>query len=100
MRVAIFAEISESQLSYLRDLAQSKNIEATFVVEGNTTTVVETPVETPLTGEMLNAIANETGKTVLEVATMATNWNIKTVQNALEHEDVPAKVKDILYEYL
>lgn len=94
MRVAIFAEVNEAQLAYLRNLAQENNLSATFVIEGNST------AQTPLTGEMLNAIASETGKTVLEIATLATNWNIKTLQQALEHEDVPAQVKDILYEYL
>lgn len=97
MKVAIFAEVNSQQLDYLRSLAQNNNIDAQFVVEDSTTTTI---TETPLTGEMLNAIASETGKTVLEIATLATNWNIKTLQQALEHEDVPAQVKDILYEYL
>ena len=97
MKIAIFAEVNSQQLAYLRSLVQSNNIEAQFLVEDSTTTTI---TETPLTGEMLTAIASETGKTVLEVATTANNLNIKTVQQALEHEDVPPKVKDILYGYL
>lgn len=98
MRVAIFAEVNDTQLSFIRRfLLNEFGTNYNMVVEGDNSTTL---VQTPLTGEMLNDIASETGKTVLEVATLATNWGIKTVQQALEHEDVPEKVKDILYGYL
>lgn len=99
MRIAIFTEVNETQLSFIRRfLLDEFGTNYNMVVEGdnNPTNLVQTP----LTGEMLEVVAAKTGKTVLEVATIASSWGVTTLQQVLEHDSVPAEVKDVLYEYL
>lgn len=97
MKVAFFADITSAQLTYLRNLAQDNNIQVNFVIEGENTSI---PCSTPITGEMLQAVSTQFGKTVLECAILASQYSINTVEEALKNEKVPAEIKAILEGFL
>lgn len=97
MRTVIIADLTQDQLSYLQNLAAQNGISAEYIVEGAETASVSV---TPITGEMLQAVATELGKTVLEVAAMASQYNIETVEAALAHSDIPSSIKSILEQYV
>ena len=54
----------------------------------------------PITGEILDAVASATGKTPLELATMASEMGINTVEDALNSNDVPEEIKSVLRELI
>jgi hypothetical protein len=99
MKVAIFAEMTSAQLNYLRSLAQDNNIEARIIVEGESQPQ-PTPTATPITGEMLSAVAQATDRSALEIAVQASNLGINTVEEALAHTSVSSEIKRILEEYI
>jgi hypothetical protein len=99
-KVVIIATLTAQQLQYLQNLATENGITAEYVVEGFATEEVEeTPSSTPLTGAMLDEVATLTGKTVLEVATIAAQQEITTVEEALA-ADLPSNIKELLENYL
>lgn len=100
MKVAIFAEMTSAQLQHLRSLAQENNIETIFVVEGESQPQPATRTITPITWEMLTAVAAATGRSAVQVAVEASNLGVTTVEEALVHESVPSEVKRILEGYL
>ena len=61
------------------------------------------PVHTPLTGDMLDCVANS-GRTrfnnALDVAAWARERGITTVEDALRHSEVPDGVKALLEQYV
>lgn len=99
MRTVIITTLNDEQLAYLRNLATENGITAEFIVEG---TQIEEPVtsSTPLTGAMLDQIASTTGKTMLEIASMASQYSITTVEDALANSEIPSSVKELLESYL
>lgn len=99
MRTVIIANLSAEQLSYLRNLANENGITADFIVEAVLAEEEEQSV-TPITGEMLDAIATQTEKSVLEIATLASQWGITTIEDALAHSEVPFSIKELLESYL
>lgn len=97
MRVAIIATLTQDQLGYLQNLAAQNGIEAEFLVERQETAHASL---TPITGEMLQVVATELGKTVLEVASMASQYGVETVETALANSDIPSSIKSILEQYV
>jgi hypothetical protein len=99
MKTVIIATLTAQQLEYLKGLASQHNISFEIIVEGPQVAVEPAPA-TPITAEMLAAVASNTGKTVLEVAAIANQHNIGTVEDALQNSDIPSSVKEILESYL
>lgn len=99
-KVAIFAELTPVQLSHLRSLAQENNIQAQFVVEDTEENSTSTIQETPITSDIIYAIAYARGMSFLQVITKIVGWEIETIEDALRHNDVPSSVKEILESYL
>ena len=99
MRTVIIANLTPNQLAYIRNLASEQGIEAEFIVQQEEAEQ-RVPSSTPITGAMLEEIAQEMGKTVIEVATLAAQYGVETVEEALAHSDVPPAVKQILESYL
>lgn len=102
MKVAIFAILTEEQFSYLQNLASEKGIDCQFVVEGDESliTISRPQTATPITGEMLTAVAAATGRSAVQVAVEASNLGVTTVEEALAHASVPYEIKRILEEYI
>lgn len=104
MRTVIIATLTEEQLSYLKNLANEQGIDAEFIVEGvETEEEVEQPApsHTPITGQILEAIAVSTGKNSIEIAMIASQNGIESVEDALQSDiDIPSEVREILESYL
>lgn len=90
------ADISAEQI---REFAESNNISIEAMVVASVEEP-ETITETPITGEILEAVASKTDKTVLEVAEMASNMGITTLEEALSSSEVPSEVKSIIEELI
>lgn len=95
-KVAIFAIISDEQLEFLRKIAEENNVNAEFVVEE----VQNEEVFHPITGEILDVVARNIGKTPMEVALMASQMGISTVEQAIAHKDVPDSIKELLQNFI
>lgn len=92
MKVTLCAELNSAQLDFLRRFVRENNdIKFILMVEQTTT---------PITGEILQAVATQLGKTAIQVAQVASEYDINTVEEALAHESVPSEIKGILEGYL
>lgn len=96
MRIAIFANVTEDQLAYLRRLAMEYHTDAIIVVEGEAVTPASRTTRTLLTGVHFDAAARAGGMTAVQVASQAARFGIATVEEALQHPDIPANVKSAL----
>lgn len=101
MRTVIIATLTLEQLEYVKNLANEQNITAEFISEGIVTEEeVHPEPTTPITGEILEAVAAQRGVTVIDVAKAASNWGINTVEEALAHTEVPRDLKEVLENYV
>lgn len=96
MKVAIFAILTQVQFEYLQNLAAEKGIDANFVVESDAVTPARRTTRTLLTGVHFDAAARAGGMTAVQVASQAARFGIATVEEALQHPDIPANVKSAL----
>ncbi len=96
----IEASLTEEQVSYLRQLAAQNNINFTLFVAESSETSSAPATRTTITAEMLSAVASNMGKTVLEVAALAAQYNIETLEDALAHNEIPTSVKEVLEQFV
>lgn len=97
MKVAIFAELTLPQFNHLRQLAEQQGIDANIIVEGETpATATRRTTRTLLTGVHFDAAARAGNMTAVQVASQAARFGIATVEEALQHPDIPAAVKRAL----
>ena len=99
-KTVIIATLNSEQLNYLKNLATEHDISFEVIVEEIVEAVEEEETSTPITAEMLGEIATATSKTVLEVATLANEKGITTVEDALASSEIPSSLKEILENYL
>ena len=101
MKIAIFAEgVNRQQLEYLKQLAANNGIEAQFVIEEADMLPEEEVKSTPITGELLDNLTEQFGRSPLEWAQLAREYGIETIEDALNHERVPSDVKEMLESWL
>lgn len=95
-KVAIVTSLTDEQLEYVKNLATEKGIDAYFVVENE-----QRSSSTPITGAMMDEIAQTTGQSAIKVLTeLAFKYKVKTIEEALSHDEVPLGVKALLENYL
>lgn len=103
--VAIFATLTENELSWLQNQARNQGINYQIIIgNGNTScNFEEEEVEerTIITPEMISAVTNSgVDMTALDVAEFCISNNIYTVQDALASDAVPSHIKEVLESYL
>ena len=98
MRVSIVAELTPQQLEYLKTLASQQGIVAEVFIGEEVEQVA--PSVTPLTAAMLDDVAVLLEKSILEVAQLANSYGVTTVEETLNHPEIPSNVKELLEIYL
>lgn len=88
-------------LEQIRSFASDNGLQIEAVVAETTSQEESRPeTRTEITAGHLAVAANAAGKSVLEVAQLASSLGITTLEDALRHSEVPSNIKQALEELL
>lgn len=101
MRTVIIADLSQSQIDYLKNLANKQGIQVDIIVEGQPLAIEEKVVtQTPITGVMLDEISKRTGYSLTHVIGHISGQNVSTVEKLLNNNSIIEEMKDALREFI
>lgn len=98
-RFSIIFSCSYSQEQII-GFASSNGIEIEAIVVETSQEESRPETRTEITAGHLAVAANAAGKSVLEIAQLASSLGISTLEEALRHSEVPSNIKQALEELL